>query len=173
MDFWETIERRHSVRRFNADHDVAPEIVERILRAALLAPSAGNCQPWHFFVVRDAEIKELLAEAAGGQRFVAEAPVVIVVCAEPARSSARYGSRGSSLYCLQDTAAATEHILLAATASGLGSCWVGAFSERAAAQALRLPGHLRPVAMVPIGYPLRPTVRKTARRGLDEVVTYV
>ncbi len=173
MDFWEAVEKRHSVRRFDVDRDVAPEIVERILSAAILAPSAGNCQPWHFFVVRDAVIKRHLAEAAWGQRFVAEAPVVIVVCAEPARSSARYGSRGSSLYCLQDTAAATEHILLAATALDLGSCWVGAFDERAAAQALQLSAHLRPVAMVPIGYPLRPTARHTTRRKPDEVVTYI
>jgi nitroreductase len=173
VDFWETVEKRHSVRRFNVDHDVAPEVVERILRAAILAPSAGNCQPWHFVVVRHAEIRERLAEAAWGQRFVVEAPVVIVVCTEPARSSTRYGPRGSRLYCLQDTAAATEHILLAATALGLGSCWVGAFDERAAAQALQLPDHLRPVAMVPIGHPLRPTSRRSMRRRLDEVVTYV
>ncbi len=173
MDFWETVEKRHCVRGFDAERDVAPEIVERILRAAILTPSAGNCQPWHFIVVRRAEIKERLAEAAWGQRFVAEAAVVIVVCAEPGRSAARYGSRGSKLYCLQDTAAATEHILLAATASGLGSCWVGAFDEGAVAQALQLPDHLRPVVIVPIGYPLRPTGRQTRRRELDEVVTYM
>ncbi|MBC7248890.1 MAG: nitroreductase family protein [Anaerolineae bacterium] len=173
MDFWKAIEKRHSVRRFNVEHDVAPEVVERILQAAILAPSAGNRQPWHFFVVRDAEIKKLLVKAAWGQRFIAEAPVVIVVCAEPARSAARYGPRGSNLYCLQDTAAATEHILLAATALDLGSCWVGAFDERAAAQVLQLPEHLRPVAIVPIGYPLRPSERQTSRRGLDEVVTYL
>ncbi|MDY7039741.1 MAG: nitroreductase family protein [Chloroflexota bacterium] len=173
MDYWETVEKRHSVRRFNMDHEVSPEIVERILHAAILAPSAGNCQPWHFFVVRHAKTKERLAEAAWGQRFLIEAPVVIVVCTEPARSSARYGPRGSGLYCLQDTAAATEHILLAATALGLGSCWVGAFDERAAAQALQLPDNLRPVALVPLGHPRRPTVRQTTRRQLDEVVTYI
>jgi nitroreductase len=172
MDFWKTIEKRHSVRRFNSAHDIAPETVERILSAAILAPSAGNCQPWHFFVIRDTEVKERLAEAAWGQRFITEAAVVIVVCTEPARSSARYGPRGSRLYCLQDTAAATEHILLAATALGLGSCWVGAFDEGAAAQVLQLPNDLRPVAIVPIGYPLRPTGRQTGRRELDEVVTH-
>jgi len=173
MDFWEAIEKRHSVRSFNANLDVAPEVVKRILGAAILAPSAGNCQPWHFIVVRDLTVKKRLAEAAWGQRFLGEAPVVIVVCAEPARSAARYGLRGSQLYCLQDTAAATEHILLTATALGLGSCWVGAFDEKAAAQALQLPDRLRPVAMVPIGYPLRPTDRQTTRRELDEVVTYI
>lgn len=173
MDFWEAIEKRHSVRSFNANQDVAPGVVKRILGAAILAPSAGNCQPWHFVVVRDATVKRRLAEAAWGQRFLAEAPVVIVVCAEPGRSAARYGLRGSQLYCLQDTAAATEHILLTATALGLGSCWVGAFDEKAAAQALQLPDRLRPVAMVPIGYPLKPSDRQTTRRGLDEIVTYM
>jgi len=171
MDFWQVIESRHSIRRFGRE-DVSPEMVERILQAAIKAPSAGNCQPWHFFVVRNPEVKRGLARAAYGQGFVAEAPVVIVVCAEPARSAARYGQRGSRLYCLQDTAAATEHILLAATALGLGACWVGAFDETAAANVLNLPTGLRPVAIIPIGHPAERPYR-TSRRALKEVTTFV
>jgi nitroreductase len=98
--------------------------------------------------------------------------VVIAVCADPDRSAARYGKRGTNLYCLQDTAAATEHILLAATALGLGGCWVGAFDEAAAARALALPEHLRPVALVSIGYAAVPASRTTDRRSLDEVATF-
>ena len=171
MDFWQVIEERRSVRDFEVGRDVSADMVERILGAAIRAPSAGNCQPWHFVVVRNEQVKDSLAQAAYGQWFVAEAPVVIVVCADPARSAWRYGSRGTQLYCLQDTAAATEHILLAVTALGLGACWVGAFDERAASKALDLPASLRPVAIVPIGYPTGRPYR-TSRRGLEEVVTF-
>ncbi len=171
MDFWQVIEERQSVRNFDAERDVPPEMVQRILGAAIQAPSAGNCQPWHFVVVRNQQTRGLLAEAAYGQWFIAVAPVVIVVCADPARSAQRYRSRGVQLYCLQDTAAATEHILLAVTALGLGACWVGAFDESAASQGLGLPGDLRPVAIVPIGYPTGRHPR-TSRRSLKEVVTF-
>jgi len=171
MDFWQVIEERRSVRNFDGERDVPPEMVQKILEAAIRAPSAGNCQPWHFVVIRSKQTKTLLAEAAYGQWFVAEAPVVIVVCADPARSAQRYRSRGAQLYCLQDTAAATEHILLAVTALGLGACWVGAFDEEAASKALNLPASLRPVAIVPIGYPAaRPS--RTSRRSLGEVITF-
>jgi nitroreductase len=171
VDFWKVIEERRSVRNFEAERDVSPDMVRRILGAAIQAPSAGNCQPWQFVVVRSERFKERLAQAAYGQRFVAAAPVVIVVCADPARSARRYGGRGTHLYCLQDTAAATEHILLAVTALGLGACWVGAFDERAASQALDLPSDLRPVAIIPIGYPLAGH-RRTSRRSLEEVVAF-
>jgi len=169
MDFWEVIERRYSLRDFDRSRDVAPEDVEKILRAAIRAPSAGHMQPWFFVVVREERKKEALARAALDQSFIAQAPVVVVVCADPDRSAIRYGRRGVSLYCLQDTAAATENLLLAAVALGLGGCWVGAFHEEEAARALDLPSHLRPVAIVPLGYPTRPRTRRTPRRDLKEV----
>ena len=173
VDFWEVVEKRHSVRHFDAARDVPPETVRKILAAAIRAPSAVNRQPWHFFVVRNPEAKRKLAAAAWGQEFVAQAPLVIAVCADPDRSAARYGRRGAELYCLQDTAAATEHILLAATALGLGACWVGAFDEGAAARALQLPSRLRPVALVPIGHPAERSWWPTPRRPLTEVVSFI
>jgi nitroreductase len=169
MDFWEVIERRYSLRDFDPSRDVAPEDVEKILRAAIRAPSAGNLQPWFFVVVREEKKKEALARAALDERFIAQAPVVVVVCVDPDRSAVRYGRRGVNLYCLQDTAAATENMLLAAVALGLGGCWVGAFHEEEAARALDLPSHLRPVAIVPLGYPAWPAEGRTARRDLKEV----
>jgi nitroreductase len=172
MGFWELVRRRYSVREYDPDADVPPEQIRSILEAAIEAPSAGNCQPWHFVVVRDLDLREALAKAAYGQGFLAQAPVVIVVCCDPARSAMRYGRRGIGLYSLQDTAAATEHILLAATALGLGSCWVGAFDEAAAARALSLPKHLRPVALVSIGHPAVSSSRYTARRPLEQIVSY-
>jgi len=173
MDFWQVIEARHSVRAFDPREDVSPEAIQRILEAAIQAPSAGNRQPWHFVVVRREQVRQRLANAAGGQSFVAQAPVVIVVCTDPGRSAERYGERGTNLYCIQDTAAAVEHILLAATALGLGCCWVGAFDHSAAAGALQLSATLHPVAMIPIGVPMRLSGRVTTRRDLDDVVTYV
>jgi nitroreductase len=171
MDIWQALRDRHSVRSFDPEaFDLAN--VSKILGAATRAPSAGNRQPWHFVVVRNQKIKEALAGAAHGQRFVAEAPVVIVICADPERSASRYGDRGRALYCLQDTAAATSYLLLAATALDLGSCWVGAFDERAAAEALELPAHLRPVAMVPIGRPQNDTVNRSPRRAVDDVTSF-
>ncbi|HVN33192.1 MAG TPA: nitroreductase family protein [Thermoanaerobaculaceae bacterium] len=161
--------RRYSCRRF-AHTKLFRGQLEHILEAAVWAPSAGNLQPWRFIVVTSDALKAQLA-AAAHQDFVAEAPVVIVVCAVPGESARRYGERGRSLYCLQDTAAATQSILLAATELGLGSCWVGAFEERAAAAALGLPPVVRPVALIPVGQPLEtPATRE--RRPEGEVVIF-
>lgn len=173
MDFWQVLESRYSVRHFDPVADVPPEAVERLLAAAIQAPSAGNRQPWHFYVVRDLAAREGLAAAAHGQAFVAQAPLAIVVCADAEQSASRYRQRGRELYCLQDTAAATMHILLAAVALGLGSCWVGAFDERQAAHVLNLPQRHRPVAILPVGKPARPGTRSTSRQPLGQVVSFV
>lgn len=173
MDLWQAIEERHSVRAFDRGAEVSPQIVERLLQAAIRSPSAGNRQPWHFYVVRDAGARQGLAAAAYGQDFVAQAPLVVVVCADAEQSAARYGDRGRELYCLQDTAAATEHILLGAVALGLGGCWVGAFDERRAAQVLDLPARHRPVAILPIGPPAGKPPARTGRQALGIVATYV
>ena len=173
MDIWQAIKGRHSVRAFDTRYDVPPETVRQIVQAAIQAPSAGNCQPWHFVVVRRERVRRRLARAAGGQDFIAQAPVVIVICIEPERSAERYGERGANLFCIQDTAAAIEHILLAATALRLGSCWVGAFDDSAVAGILQLSATLHPVAIVPIGVPAHPTERETERRAYIDVVTHV
>lgn len=173
MDFWRAVESRHSVRDFDSGRDLSQETVTRLLQAAIRAPSAGNRQPWHFYVVREPSSKQALARAALNQWFLSEAPVVIVVCADPERSALRYGDRGRYLYCLQDTAAATENLLLAAVASGLGACWVGAFDEEGVARALQLPARLRPVAIVPIGHPERPSTPSSERLPVGAVMTTV
>ena len=167
MDFWQAAAERVSVRNFDPDRPVTDEELHRLLETAIRAPSAGNLQPWTFYVVRDPAVRQALASAAFGQSFVSQAPVIIVVCAEPERSATRYGDRGRHLYCLQDTAAAITHLQLGAVALGLGSCWVGAFDERAASEALELPRGLRPVAIVPVGRPLRAATPRP-RRPLAE-----
>ena len=164
----EMIKERRSIRAFS-DRDISDGDVELLVEAACWAPSAGNRQPWEFVVVRDGENKRRLVEAAHGQSFIAEAPVVFVVCADPGRSASRYGRRGVELYCLQDTAAAVQNLLLTATANGLGSCWIGAFDEDRAAKAVGTPAGVRPIAIVPVGYPAEsPPPRR--RRRLSEVI---
>jgi nitroreductase len=139
MDVFEAMEKRHSVRAFDPSREVSEELVERLLACACLAPSAGNVQPWRFVVVRDPGLKGKLAAAALGQGFVARAPVVIVVCADLEAHASSYGRRGVELYSIQDTAAAVQNMLLAATALGLGTCWVGAFREEEVSGVLGLP----------------------------------
>ncbi|MCS7119740.1 MAG: nitroreductase family protein [Nitrososphaerota archaeon] len=170
MDFFDVVKRRRSIRAFT--EKIPPEEdVMKLIEAARCAPSAGNIQPWEFIVVRRPEIKRRLCEAALGQSFVEEAPVVIVVCANVDWSRRGYGIRGAELYCLQDTAAATQNILLAAEASGLGACWVGAFNEDKVREVLKVPHGLRPVALIPIGYPAE-TPRPPYKRPLEEIVHY-
>ncbi|HDM45235.1 MAG TPA: nitroreductase family protein, partial [Candidatus Bathyarchaeota archaeon] len=125
MEVFEAIKGRRSVRAF-LQKPVPDSLVKKVLESAIYAPSAGNIQPWEFIIVREQRTKERLAEAALGQYFIAEAPVVIVVCANQKLSGRGYGLRGSTLYCIQDTAAATQNILLSVHALGLGACWVGA-----------------------------------------------
>jgi len=170
LDVFEAIKKRRSVRAYTRE-EVSEEDVERLIEAARWAPSAGNIQPWEFVIVTNAETKRRLSDAALHQTFIEEAPVVIIVCADVARSSWGYGSRGTNLYCLQDTAAATENMLLAAQALGLATCWVGAFHEDEVARVVNTPRNLRPVAIVPVG---RPAEKPSARpkRSMREIVHY-
>lgn len=170
MDVFEAIKTRRSIRTFT-NQEVSEIEIKKILDAARWAPSAGNVQPWIFVVVRNKEIKRKLAEAALNQFFIEEAPVVIVVCADRERSGMSYGSRGTDLYCIQDTAAAAQNILLAAHALGLGACWVGAFNEEEVRLILKAPREVRPVAIIPIGRPAEKP-RIIFKRPLSEIVRH-
>ena len=169
MEISEAIKGRKSIRAFKTQ-EVPKETVERLVDAARHAPSAGNIQPWDFVIVRKREIKNKLAQAAH-QAFIEEAPVVIVVCADENRSSIRYGFRGVTLYCIQDTAAATQNLLLTAYSLGLGACWIGACDENEARKALNAPIGVRTVAMIPIGYPNK-TPSQRSRKPLSQIIHY-
>ncbi|TFF83870.1 nitroreductase family protein [Candidatus Thorarchaeota archaeon] len=164
-----TILGRRSIRNFLPDPIPDNDLTE-ILNAGFAAPSAGNCQPWRVVVVKDASCQKQLASCAGGQTFMAQAPVILVVCAVAEESARRYGSRGEELYVLQDTAALTTTILLAAHALGYGSCWIGAFNEAGVAKTLRIPKNMRPVAMIPIGRLDGGPPARRSRRPHSEVV---
>jgi len=170
MDVLEAIKGRRSIRAFK-NQDVPAETVEELIDAARWAPSAGNIQPWEFIIVRKPRIKRRLVEAALGQMFIEEAPVVIIVCANEERSSQGYGARGKTLYCIQDTAAATQNIHLTAYSLGLGTCWVGAFREEETREVLKIPQGIRPVAIIPVGYPAEvPTA--PSKKPISQMVHY-
>jgi nitroreductase len=151
MEVADAIESRRSIRRYR-EKEVPEGMLKAILRAGQMAPSAGNMQGRDFMIVKDRDTREMISHAALGQRFLAEAPVCVVVCANVARSSSRYGKRGE-LYAVQDSAASAMNMMLMAQDLGLGTCWVGAFNEKALSELLDIPQGVRPVALIPVGYP--------------------
>ncbi len=152
MDLFEAIKGRRSIRKFKKDI-VDDEVLKKVIEAGVWAPSAGNLQSWEVVVVKNPETKEKLAAAAYLREFLAEAPLILVLCANQHVCASTYNNRGSELYCIQDAACAGQNILLAAHALGLGACWVGAFDEDLVAHHLHLAPGLRPVALIPLGYP--------------------
>ncbi len=151
MEVLDAIRGRRSIRRFK-NAPLPASLVSALEESLVDAPSAGNLQSRRFhFVFRD-ETRRLIATAAYSQNFIREAPLAVVCCADLEIAS-RYGARGRSLYCLQDVAASIQNMLLAAYSRGLGGVWVGAFDEKEVSRILNLPDHVRPVAIVPVGYP--------------------
>ena len=151
MEMFECIEKRRSIRKYS-DLAVEWEKVGNILRAGQLAPTSGNVQDVKFVVVTDKDKRIQLANAALKQHWIAKAPVIIVVYSEPKINQRFYGLRGEKLYTIQNSAAAVQNMLLAATDEGLGSCWVGAFDEAMVNSALGAPDSVRPQTMITIGY---------------------
>lgn len=156
MGIIDIIKNRRSVREFK-DQEIPENVSDVLIEALRWAPSAGNLQSRKFYFVFNENIRQRLAQSglrADLVSFIARAPLVIVACADH-RISSRYGERGAQLYCIQDTAASIQNLLLAAYELGLGTCWVGAFKEETVKEILDLPDNLRPVVIVPVGYPAR------------------
>jgi nitroreductase len=168
MDVFEAIKGRRSIRKFKED-PVDEEVLRKIIEAGVWAPSAGNLQSWEVVVVKKIETKEKLSAAAYLREFLAEAPLILVLCANQHVCGSSYNDRGSELYCIQDAACAGQNILLAAHAMGLGACWVGAFDEDLVVRTLQIPPGLRPVALIPIGYPDENPL-PPPREDLDEFI---
>jgi len=167
MDVYEAIELRKSVRAF-LDKSVEKEKLDRVLEAGRAAPSARNAQEWRFLVVQDEEKRKQLVEAANGQQFVGEAPVVIVCCGV---------SQGRNMRCghdpvLIDVAIAMDHMTLAAAAEGLGTCWVGSFYPEKVRKLLGIPEEIVIVELLPLGYPRDPGKTAKSRLSIDEIVKY-
>lgn len=167
MNVNQAIRTRKSVRSY-ADKPVEREKLERVLEAARLAPSARNQQEWRFVVVTDAGKRQQLAEAARGQRFVAEAAAVVVCCAETDRRRMRCGLEAYPI----DVAIAIDHMTLAAVEEGLGTCWIGSFDPDAVRQVCGIPADIEIVQLLPLGYPSDAAAIEKSRRTLDEIVRF-
>jgi nitroreductase len=151
MDVFEAIDKRRSIRKFKPK-PVAKADLEKILEAGRLAPSASNRQPWRFAIVRNPKVKENLSVAASNQSFIAEADVVIVALGDP-NVYLKPSSSSAAILHRQDPAIALEHMVLAATALGYGTCWIGAFNEKEVKEILKIPEDLTVVALLPLGVP--------------------
>lgn len=152
MDILKAVMERRSIRDFQK-REIPGEIVDRLIDALIWAPSAGNLQARKFYFIKDEKLKKKIAAAALNQYFIAEAPLVIIGCTDSSRISYRYGERGIYLYSIQDVAASIMGMMLVAHEHGLGSTWVGAFYEDEVFKILTMPPNLRPIAIIPVGYP--------------------
>ena len=166
MEITEAIRSRRSIRKYQ-DRPIEEEKLLRVLDTGRMAPSARNLQDWKFIVVRDQDKRKMLSEAANGQPYVEKTSAVIVGCATEPENIMPCGQ-----YCYPiDLAIALDHMSLAATAEGLGSCWIGAFQEDKVKEILDIPEKIRVVAMLILGYPAESPAARP-RRKLDEIVVY-
>jgi nitroreductase len=168
MDIYELIRTRKSVRSY-LPKEVEQDKLERVLEAARLAPSAKNRQEWRFVVVTDQKIRDAIVEKACPRNaFISEAPVLLVCCAE---------TDGYRMTCGQPTAPidvsiAIDHITLAATAEGLGTCWVGAFATEPVHDLIGIPKAIEIIELLPLGYPKDPSPVQKKRLSLPDIVRY-
>ena len=166
--FFELLRFRRSIRAFDS-RPVEEEKLQKILRAANSAPSAGNLQGYEIGVIRDPRMKQALVKATFNQAFIAQAPVFLLFCTHQARSAVKYPGAGAELFSLQDATIACAYAELATAALGLGTVWIGALDVPAIRQITGIPPEWTPVALLPIGY--RGQVPPpTPRRHLNEIV---
>ena len=181
MDTLEAIKTRRSIRKFS-DKAVEPEKLQQVLEAARQAPSWANMQCARYVVVQDPEMRAKISELSyveaffsprgyktnPAQQALADAPVVIVACADPGHSGDLHGQR----FYLTDVGIASENLMLAAHDLGLGSVFVGVFDEEALGDLLDIPPGIRIVGLFPLGYPLGEVKSGPPRKPLDELVYY-
>jgi nitroreductase len=166
MDVFEAIEKRYSVRGYKPD-PVEDDKLRQVLEAARRAPTAANRQAFRMLVVRTAGREEELARVYG-RRWLLQAPLVVAFVAVPSEAWRRMDDKP---YDEVDATIAMDHFVLAATALGLGTCWIAAFDPDAAHEVFGLPGDVELVAFTPLGYPDKDSAN-TSRRPLEELVRY-
>lgn len=163
MDFYEVVRKRRSIRKFS-DEMVEDEVLKRILNAARLAPTWANMQGVRFIVVKDPERVQRVRDAVG-QKWMKYCNMFIVVTVKPQQS----GQNGDLKYFPVDAAICMEHLILAAAAEGLGTCWIGHFNEKKLQETLEIPKRSRIIALTPVGYSVY-SPRPQDRKPLDEIV---
>jgi len=178
LNFLDLVKQRQSVRRYSP-RKVEKEKLERCLEAARLAPSASNSQPWTFIVVDDPVLKEKVAcqtydNLMSFNKFVSNAPVIVVFVIEKPKIITRIGSKIKSLdYPLIDIGISSEHFCLQATDEGLGTCMIGWFNEKPIKTLLNISQNKKIGLVVTVGYPIENyKQREKIRKSFDEVVRY-
>jgi nitroreductase len=166
MEFKEVLRQRQSIRDFK-EQPVPDDKLDFILEAARLAQSGGNRQQWKFVVVKDALKRQQLMQAANNQPHVGQAPVIIAAIA---LDTVRVMACEVPSYAT-DIGIAVENMALAATDQGLGSCWIGHFSQEKARQALAVPEKYKVAALLPVGYP-KQLAGPRPRKAMVEIVCY-
>ncbi len=151
MSVFEAIATRRSIRKFTAQ-DVPMELLGVVIDAGRYAPSSGNIQNWRFILIKNPETKQKIAEICQQQLWIAEAPVLLVVCSETEKLKRFYGKRGEMLFSVQNTSAAIQNMLLTIHGLGMASCWIGAFDEDVLKRQLSIPDDVRVQAVLPIGF---------------------
>jgi nitroreductase len=166
--FFDVLQMRRSVRAFT-NQPVDEKLVQRILAAANSAPSAGNVQGYEIVIVRDAATREALVSACFNQKFIAQAPVVLVFYTHAKRSEAKYGKEGGEFFSLQDATIACAYAELAIAALGLATVWIGAINVPALRELIAVPPEWKPVSLLPVGYRAE-APPATSRRPLSDLV---
>jgi nitroreductase len=166
MEFTEVINRRYSVRAYRSD-SVPDDLLAKVLEAARLAPTAANRQPFRIIVIhtkgREAELQQIYPS-----QWFTQAPILLCFCAVPDKAWERHDGKN---YADMDATIAADHLILAAAAAGLGTCWVAAFDVPTARKVLNLPDEWEPVVFTPLGY-ARDAAKGKTRRPLTELVVY-
>jgi len=172
MDFQELIIRRESVRNYNPNKPVPKEVLDRILNAGRVAPSAANRQPWKFLIVTSKEMLEKVHECYTKDWFRA-APVILIVVGKREDAWTRRYDGYNSLET--DLTIAMDHMILAATNEGVGSCWIAAFEPTILRKALKLDSNEEVFAITPLGYPIADYEHRGEknRKELSELVSYL
>ncbi|RYD01404.1 hypothetical protein N752_30895 [Desulforamulus aquiferis] len=167
MSFKELISKRYSVRSYKPD-PISEELLEQVLEAACLAPTAVNKQPFKFIVIHTEGRQEELKPIYKGS-FFTEAPILICACLITSQAwSRKYDNKN---YGIVDVAIAMDHLILVATELGLGTCWIAAFNPNVARQVLNLPNTVEPIAFTPLGYP-NDSMGLRVRKPLNDLIIY-
>jgi len=166
MSLIDSIISRRSIRRYEK-RDIPEEVLKQIFESGRQAPSAVNKQPIHFIVVKDDEKKKGFSStrhALWFNRFIADAPVVIVGCAD-------VNSLLTGKWAIVDAAIAMQNMVIAAWALGVGSCWIGAFDEEKVMELLKIPDKWKVVALVTLGYPAEKPKRQN-KKAIEEMFSF-
>lgn len=151
MDVSEAIHKRRSVTKY-LQRPLEKEKLGMILDAGRMAPSSGNIQNWYFVVIQSPALKQRIAQASFEQFWMAQAPVLVVICANLDRARIMFGNKGESLYSIQNCACAAQNMMIMAAGSGIGSCFVSVFEEQEVGAMIGVPGHVVVQGIVALGY---------------------